>query len=283
MVSLRTILIVILTWSFSVKGASKGEELGFEFVRFEADSFVMGSPESEPGRDTDETQVSVTLTHPFAIMTKEVTQRQWYEVMNNNPSRFSKGQYCTNHMIIDNGIEMCPEHPVEKVSWGDVQEFIRKLNEMEGNVGCGDERNYYSMPSGCYRLPTEAEWEYVARAGTQTPYSFGHSDGLDKYGRYRRNSNKQTHRVGTMAANKKGLHDVHGNVWEWTQDWYHEELTEGSDPLHTTPPTGYRVIRGGSWTDLAQHTRSANRYSINPDYWYHHVGFRLVRSEGKQL
>ena len=173
----------------------------------------MGSPPDEPGRFDSETQHRVTLTRDFFMGTTEVTQGQWKAVMGNNPSHFDEcGDDC----------------PVEKVSWDDVQEFIKKLSRMDGRE---------------YRLPTEAEWEYAARAGTTTPFTYGRClstdqanydgnyplSGCDK-GEYR----KRTIPVGSLdAPNAWGLHDMHGNVWEWCQDWY------GNYPSGSvTDPTG---------------------------------------------
>ena len=236
-----------------------------EFVRFQVGSFIMGSPEK---------QVMVTLTHSFAIATTEVTQKQWFEVMEKNPSYFSKSEYCDDHRTID-GVGMCPEHPVESVSWSDVQEFIKKLNEREGNVGCGGEEHFYEMPKGCYRLPTEAEWEYVASEGMKEMlYSSGD---LDDYRWCRNNSGNRTHRVGSKKADSKGMRDIYGNVWEWVQDGYLEELQGGKNPLPTESTT-HRGIRGGAWNLDGKHLHPANRNF--DDGSMNLVGFRLVRAEG---
>ena len=213
------------------------------FQKISAGSFTMGSPESERYRGSDEAQVQVTISKPFEIMAKEVTQSQWVKVMGSNPSRFKSEDDCDDH---EN--DMCPNHPVERVSWDEVQEYIGKLNKALGLSGCDGTP---SSSAGCYRLPTEAEWEYSARGGTTTAYSFGDDDSdLGDYAWYSGNSDNQTHQVGLKKANPKGLYDVHGNVWEWVQDKYRytSNLPGGRDPLNTA--SGF--ASGSSWWLLDQ-------------------------------
>ena len=151
-------------------------------------TFMMGSPSSEPKRDSDEQQHKVTLTKGVYIGVTEITQSQWKAIMGNNPSYF-KGDNL----------------PVEQVSWNDCQEFIRKLNLQEGG--------------NKYRLPTEAEWEYTCRAGTTTRFCFGDSESrLGDYAWYSSNSSSKTHPVSRKKPNVWGLYDMHGNVWEWCED-----------------------------------------------------------------
>jgi len=237
-------------------GKTFTNSLGMKFVRIPAGSFMMGSPSSESDRDNDETQHRVTLTKPFYLQTTEVTQGQWRAVMGSNPSSFiSCGDNC----------------PVEKVSWNDCQEFLRKLNKKE--------------ETNKYRLPTEAEWEYACRAGTTTPFNTGNClsaneanyDGNYPYmgcsrGQYR----KKTVSVASFSPNTWGLYDMHGNVWEWCSDWYGDYPSNAvTDPDGPYSGTG-RVLRGGGWVSYARPCRSANRGLRTPDYRLYYYGFRVA-------
>jgi len=240
-------------------GRTFTNNLGMEFVYIKPGTFMMGSPSNEPKRDNDERQHRVTLTRGFYMQSTEVTQGQWKRVMGSNPSRFKNcGDNC----------------PVEKVSWNDCQEFIRKLNRMEGG--------------NKYRLPTEAEWEYACRAGTDTPFSFGGCLSTDQAnydgnypmpgcskGEYR----KTTVRSASFPPNPWGLYDMHGNVWEWCQDWF-GDYPSGSVSDPAGPSSGsYRVYRGGSWFNSARYCRSADRLRYAPGYRIDYLGFRLARAQ----
>ena len=224
--------------------------LGMQFVMIPAGSFSMGSGAEDKDAGNDEKpRHTVTITRAFYLGRFQVTQEQWNKVMGASPSMFQGAN-----------------NPVEQVSWQDVQEFIRRLNEMEG--------------TGQYRLPTEAEWEYAARAGTTTRYSFGDDAAqLGKYAWYNKNSEKQTKAVGGKRPNPWGLYDMHGNVWEWVQDWYaaYDVSRAGNDPKG--PFIGsYRVFRGGSWGDNADYCRSAYRHRFAPGARKDFIGFRLALS-----
>ena len=236
-------------------GSSLTNSIGMELVLIPAGTFRMGAPAAEPGRIKNEGPVhQVTIGQSFYLGQYEVTQAQWRAVMGNNPSYFSNCETC----------------PVENVSWDDVQEFIEQLNAQEGVT--------------TYRLPSEAEWEYAARAGTQTAYSFGDAvNRLGQYAWYGENSGDRTHPVGSKRPNRFGLYDVHGNVYEWVQDCFH-------DHYHGAPTDGSawvtggenicssRYLRGGTWYSSPRFLRSAARVSNdvrNPDFA---VGFRLARS-----
>ena len=214
----------------------------------------------------DDPQRSVTLTKDFDIQNTEVTQLQWFLVMGYNPSSFKNKENCVDDYQEINGVPMCPSNPVEQVSWNSVQDFIKKLN--------GSNDGY------TYRLPTEAEWEYAARGGTKTEYSYG--DGaLDDYAWYSNNAGGQTHSVGSKRANPYGLYDVHGNVYEWVQDVHSRDYTNHQrDPKGPSSSSGdvLRVLRGGSWAHPASDSTSAYRSGEHPDRDdMHFVGFRLVR------
>jgi formylglycine-generating enzyme required for sulfatase activity len=243
----------------ATKEKSFTNAIGMEFAYISPDTFLMGSPSSEKKRGSDERQHEVSLTKGFYLQTTEVTQRQWREIMGNNPSAFKNcGDDC----------------PVERVSWHDCQEFIGRLNEKEG--------------TNKYRLPTEAEWEYACRAGTKAPFSTGQCLATNQAnydgnypmpgcpeGEYR----KRTVRAGSFPPNPWGLYDMHGNVWEWCQDWYEENYPSG----HVTDPEGptsgaERVLRGGGWYGDVGFCRSADRRKLAPGLRKDvGIGFRVAR------
>ena len=232
----------------------------FEFAQIKAGKFVMGSPDgttkdkegnviaAEIGRGSDEAPHEVEITKPYWIQKNEVTQLQYEAVMGENPSNFKK-----------------PTNPVEMVSWSDAQKFIEKLNQLD--------------PHHTYRLPTEAEWEYAARAGTDTPYSFGKdAKDLGEYAVYAAPESPAggPQKVAELKPNAFGLYDMHGNVWEWVQDGYTEKPPSGVDPVVASG--SYRVIRGGCWRYDAQNLRSAYRSYYDPGLRGSSLGFRLVRT-----
>ena len=181
--------------------------LSFTFRTIPAGKFIMGSPPSDWKRDSDEAQKSVEITKPFEIMTTEVTQKQWFQVMKSNPSYFKQEGHCSNHEAV-NEIKICPNHPVESVSWNEVQEFIKRLNDSLDLKGC---KGSPHDSSHCYRLPTEAEWEWAVRARTETVYFFGEKlSALGNYAWYSGNSEGGTHEVGKKDPNPWGLYDVYG-------------------------------------------------------------------------
>jgi formylglycine-generating enzyme required for sulfatase activity len=212
--------------------------------------FTLGSPLIEPGRDSDEVQYEVVLTRGFFLGETECTQGQWEKVMGGNPSHF-RGS----------------ERPVEQVSWEEAVEYCRKLTAKQRVDGI--------LPFGWeWRLPTEAEWEYAARAGT-TGARYGE---LDAIAWWSGNSGNQTHPASQKAANAWGLHDMMGNVWEWCSDWSGDYLT-GSVTNPTGPSSGsFRVDRGGSWYNGAGNARSAYRSRDVPGFRSRFLGFRPVLS-----
>ncbi len=226
--------------------AAVRNSLGMEFVRIPVGEFGMGSTSSEV-RSDEQPVTRVTISRAFYMGRYEVTQGQWEAVMGSNPSHFE---------------ECGPDCPVELVTWNEVQEFIGKLNAMPGEAP--------------HRLPTEAEWEYAARAGTGGD-RFG-SD-LDVIAWYSGNSGRRTHAVGGKAPNGYGLHDMLGNVWEWVQDWHGTYPGDaGTDPQG--PVSGLdRVLRGGGWTSNAEYCRASHRLEFPPDgIKFRSLGFRLVRT-----
>jgi formylglycine-generating enzyme required for sulfatase activity len=226
---------------------------GMKFAWIPAGTFMMGSPKEEKERKPDEIQHKVTLTKGFYMGVYPVTQDEWQAVMGRNPS-FFKGE---------------KNLPVERVSWEDCQQFVKKLGDKEKKP---------------YRLPTEAEWEYACRAGTTTPFHFGGTISTDQAnylgdvaygdgskGVYR----KKTTPVGSFPANAWGLHDMHGNVWQRCQDWYGEyPQMDIVDP--PGPKTGKdRVMRGGSWGTFPDYCRSACRYKLVPTWGDDAIGVRV--------
>ena len=252
----------------------------FVWKKIPAGKFEMGSPGTEEYRKRNEKQVPVEITRPFEMMTTELTQWQWYQVKGVNPSRFKRLGDCANHKFV-NEVRLCPDHPVERVSWNDVQEYIKELNALKGFKGCDKSlhpRVRAPYNDNCYRLPTEAEWEWAVRAETKTAYFFGDNPSqLERYAVYKENSGRRTHEVkGMRSSNPWGLYDVYGNVWEWVQDAYRIELPGGKDPFVASG--FYRVYRGGAWLNDAKALRSANRPGFNPAYGNSFIGFRLVRT-----
>ncbi|MSR51339.1 MAG: WGR domain-containing protein [Gemmataceae bacterium] len=222
-----------------------GKGVKLEMVLIPAGKFVMGSPKKEDGRCDDETQHEVTLTKSYYMGKYEVTQEQWESVMGNNPSD-TKG---TNL-------------PVTHVSWNDCQEFIKKLN---------------GITKGKYRLPTEAEWEYACRAGITTAYSFGDKI-TPKDANYDDSGIGDTVAVGSYKPNAFGLYDMHGNVWEWCEDWK-VNYPKGAVIDPKGPAKGeYRVLRGGSFGDSESGARSSLRNYNAPSGRYGNLGFRLART-----
>ena len=234
--------------------AEAGERLVFGLaVRWiPSGRFTMGSPSSEPDRGSDEVQHEVVLTRGFFLAETECTQGQWEMVMGRYPSSF-KGT----------------ERPVEQVSWEEAVEYCRKLTAKQRAEGI--------LPEGWeWRLPTEAEWEYAARAGTTGP-RYGE---LEAIAWFSGNSGSETHPVKQKAANVWGLHDMIGNVWEWCSDWS-EGYPTGSVTNPTGPSSGsLRVFRGGSWFFGTGRARSADRFRDGAGRKYNiiRLGFRPALS-----
>ena len=248
---------------------------GGSFVMIPAGEFTRGSPGSEPERREDEAQHTVAITRPFLMKTTEVTQREWRHLMATNPSRVgSCGGEC----------------PVENVNWWEALAYCNVLSRKEGVQecyelrGCDKSRPGEAMQCnevsfvglGCagYRLPTESEWEYAARAGT-TEASYGALDDVAWYGD---NSGGTPHGVGRKAPNALGLYDMLGNVMEWCWDRYGKHgVGDARDPIG--PPKGStQVLRGGSWNNPASDVRAACRTISLPGYRYSNLGFRPVRT-----
>ncbi len=223
----------------------------FVMVFVKGGTFEMGSNEG----NEDEKPIHTVILSDFYIGATEVTQAQWVAIMGHNPSKW-KGDNL----------------PVEEVSWDDIQLFLKKLNLQTGQT---------------YRLPTEAEWEYAARGGSeasQTSYQYAGSNTLGEVAWYGDNSGGTTHPVGQKKPNALGLYDMSGNVWEWCNDYYDSNYYQNSP---TKNPQGslsghFRILRGGSWSHDSQNCRVARRLWFFPNYWVSRSGFRLVRVVSSQ-
>jgi eukaryotic-like serine/threonine-protein kinase len=258
LIGLAGCLLLIAMWSYwvtRVPGLTENlNGIKLEMIRVPAGQFMRGSPESDQDKDPNETPQHKVTVPSFYISKYEVTQAQWKAVMGKNPSQFQGDD----------------DRPVESVSWKDAKEFCGKLSKMAGKV---------------YRLPSEAEWEYACRAKT----TGGYAGDLTAIAWYGPNSNSSIHPVGRKSPNNFGLYDMHGNVWEWCEDVYHDSY----GGQHGDPPTdggawitggekNRRVLRGGSWSINAQNCRSAARSWSAPDTRYLDLGFRVVVSARTQ-
>ncbi len=267
----------VVTNRFFRAGFWPGFNPGSNMVYIPAGSFTMGSPDTEPARYPVEGPLTlVTISRGFWMGRFEVTQGEFEEIMGRNPSNFLGD----------------PRLPVEQVEWSVAVAYCEELTARERSAG--------RLPSGyVYRLPTEAEWEYACRAGSSAPFHFGgglHSGQANFQGAYEYPPCDdlpdycpnpagvmldRTSPVGSYAANAWGLHDMHGNVWEWCADWWAESHPGGSVTDPAGPPeTAPKVIRGGGWQSYAVHCRSASRLDSNPIHANYDVGFRVVLAPG---
>ena len=236
-------------------------DLGMTFIRVQAGNFLMGSPPDEAFRGENEALHNVEIDHAFYLLETEVTLKQWWAVMGKKWLNRRKGP---------------GDLPVNRVSYYDCLKFIHKLNEQK---------------MGVYRLPTEAEWEYACRAGTQSAFSWG--DTIDcSLAMYGNNRIKETTctqyyksrnlpvdgpaPVKSFAPNSWGFYDMHGNVWEWCEDKYISNLANGDRGTQELKLSEYRVKRGGSWFKHSHYLRSANRAYAHPAAKFKTLGFRIV-------
>jgi formylglycine-generating enzyme required for sulfatase activity/serine/threonine protein kinase len=234
------------------EAARRNDPFHDQMVFVKGGAFTMGCT-GEQGRncDSDEKPAHQVTVRDFYIGKYEVTQKQWRAVMGSDPPELRfKG---------------CDDCPVERVSWNDIQEFIKKLNQKTGKK---------------YRLPTEAEWEFAARGGSAgSPTRYSGSNNIDDVAWYSENSNSKTHPVGRKKPNELGLYDMSGNVWEWCEDDWHNNYngapTDGRAWIDSPRGSG-RVLRGGSWYGHAQYCRVSNRSSRTPDNRSYSLGFRLA-------
>jgi formylglycine-generating enzyme required for sulfatase activity len=253
--------------------------IGMKLAAIPPGKFLMGSPENEPGQEAHERpQHEVTITRPFYLGIYEVTVGQFKafvtakgyrteaETGGGAFRRFSDGSWKHDPQANwrNPGFEQTDDHPVVCVSWNDAQAFCAWLSAKEGRR---------------YRLPTEAQWEYACRAGSRSAFAYGDDDkDLGQYGWYPANSDKKAHRVGEKQPNAWGLYDMHGNVWEWTADWYAADYYKQSPKEDPPGPSAgaSRVFRGGSFHDDPRCARSAFRLAHAPSVRHGSVGFRVL-------
>jgi formylglycine-generating enzyme required for sulfatase activity len=302
---MRPLLLVALVLFFlpqSLQAQDAPREItnsiGMKMLLIPKGTFQMGSPKHQELREADETQHQVILSQDFYLGMHEVTQAQYEKVANRNPSHFQDYRVQGDNSNL----------PVENVYWEEAVAFCEKLSELPEEKKAGR----------VYRLPTEAEWEYACRAGTDTVYSFSDKrQDLGQYAWFANNSGSKeidaeaisnriretqdyidalfsagcsTHPVGQKKPNAWGLYDMHGNVAEWCLEWY-REYPEGTvtDPgLKSIQPAGpkedwQRVIRGGSWYVLAADCRSAFRRKVSPSLRDQVIGFRVVLNNPQHL
>jgi formylglycine-generating enzyme required for sulfatase activity len=289
--------------------------IGMKLVLIPSGTFLMGSPRSDQDASNfhicltfqEEPQHRVQITRPFYLGATAVTVGQFRKVVEATGLRTEaetdgKGSYGWNQTTKkweqnpkytwrNPGFAQTDEHPVVNVSWNDAIAFCNKLSELEGLKPCYQSAGGAQPGGEGYRLPTEAEWEYACRAGSITRYTFGDDAGslgeyawddagsLGEYAWFDGNSGGMTHPVGQKRANAFGLHDMHGNVWEWCWDWYAADYyreSPGADPLGPSQ-AAFRVLRGGSWYNVPQGSRSALRNRGTPGLRNSNAGFRVAR------
>jgi formylglycine-generating enzyme required for sulfatase activity len=253
-VVLVIVLAVALTLAFEQHDAKPvppglqtvTNSVGIQLVPIPGGSFIMG----DGGGDSSESPPHPVHVAPFYLGKYEVTQAEWQAVMGSNPSTYKH-----------------PQRPVDQVTWLEVQSFINRLNRLEG--------------TSLYRLPSEAEWEYAARAGTTTKWSFGDDPSqLSRFAWYGQQGDIGTQLVGGRAPNPWGLYDMYGNVWEWVQDCWHENYNgaPGEGTIWSGGDCSLRMLRGGGWNSPAAYARSAVRGSYSPQMNDPADGFRIARS-----
>jgi formylglycine-generating enzyme required for sulfatase activity len=259
--------------AISFVGSKAGEEREIDGIKLcwcPPGRFSMGSPPDEPDRRSDEAQVDVRLTQGFWMAKYELTQGQWKRIAGALPGNVTPGEG--------------DDFPVHSVSYIEAEEFCRKLTDRAQASG--------EVPEGWeFRLPTEAQWEYACRAGTTTATAFGdrlssrqaNFSGKPYNGAEEGPSLNRAVEVGRYRPNPWGLHDMHGNIFEWCRDWYHARLPGGADPdlssvrgARNRDGTFSRVRRGGAWTDEGMFCRSAFRLRFEPERRSDHIGFRVA-------
>lgn len=275
---------------------------GVEMIQIPPGEFIMGSPDDEIDRSANEEPHKVTITKPFLMAKTEVTVKMYLdfvkEVRTNPPAWASReliaqATRCNKYYKLGSALNS-PDFPIVGVAWNDAAVFVNWLSKKDGYKQCYylKDDGEYEWDRSCdgYRLPTEAEWEYAARAGTTTAF-FGAPRGVTEYlegcvedpnlndlSWYCKNSDGHPHKVATKKPNNWGLYDMAGNVWEWTWDWHYKYGTEPVVDPQGGPPGKVKIFRGGSWHAAAAHHRCASRAANSTHHRCFGIGFRLARS-----
>ena len=269
-----SIMMFIISCSDDGNSVQVDKTVKGNLVLIPAGPFSLGNTGSYEGEYDEKPPVTIIISKPFYISKYEITQQQYKAVMGNNPSEF-KGD----------------DLPVEQVSWYDALNFCNTLSKSEGLTQCytiNGTKVTCDFEANGYRLPTEAEWEYAAKAGTKTDFYSGKltysgnspiDPNLDKIAWYSANSSNATHPVGQKAPNAFGLYDMSGNVWEWCWDRYAEYPSKETKDYQGPEIGTYRVYRGGGWRNLAWYCRSTNRDRNYLDDKNNSLGFRVVKAK----
>ena len=269
-----SIMMFIISCSDDSNSVQADKTVKGTLVLIPAGPFSLGNTGSYEGEYDEKPPVTIIISKPFYISKYEITQQQYKAVMGNNPSEF-KGD----------------DLPVEQVSWYDALNFCNALSQSEGLTPCytiNGTKVTCDFEANGYRLPTEAEWEYAAKAGTKTDFYSGKltysgnspiDPNLDKIAWYSANSSNATHPVGQKAPNAFGLYDMSGNVWEWCWDRYAEYPSKETKDYQGPEIGTYRVYRGGGWRNLAWYCRSTNRDRNYLDDKNNSLGFRVVKAK----
>ena len=269
-----SIMMFIISCSDDGNSVQVDKTVKGNLVLIPAGPFSLGNTGSYEGEYDEKPPVTIIISKPFYISKYEITQQQYKAVMGNNPSEF-KGDNL----------------PVEQVSWYDALDFCNRLSKSEGLTQCytiNGTKVTCDFEANGYRLPTEAEWEYAAKAGTKTDFYSGKltysgnspiDPNLDKIAWYSANSSNATHPVGQKTPNAFGLYDMSGNVWEWCWDRYAEYPSVETKDYQGPEIGTYRVYRGGGWRNLAWYCRSTNRDRNYLDDKNNSLGFRVVKAK----
>ena len=262
---MKGILLLSVFLNCSLSWGSTFQKSEMKFAKIPSATFDMGARWTS-SNENEKPNHKVTLSKDFEMQTTETTQGQWFQVMGTNPSFFKAQDDCpADHQVIS-GIEFCPNHPVERISFSDAQNYIAKLNAQD--------------PNYTYSIPTEAQWEYASSGGARSTYFFGENEkDLNDYAWYDIEEKGFTHDVGLKKPNQFGLYDIYGNVSEWTNDWFsHYGKADVVDPQG--PASGeWQSVRGGDWYNYPNLCTSRARWVNKRNDSDESLGLRVVRTK----